>query len=318
MSAPSRPLVVVADPIAPAAIERLKAGPCWVVDATSGPEALDAILGNAWGLIVRSRTKVTAELVGKAPKLKFVGRAGVGVDTIDMTAVNARGIQVVNAPTAATESVAELTVALLLLLARDLPRKMAETKAGTWKRSDLGGELAGKTVGFVGYGRIARAVVDHLHPFRTRHVAYDPYVTKTEDGTALVSLGDVLARSDFVSLHAALTGENRHLIDAARLAQMKKGAYLVNVARGALVDEAALLAAIESGHIAGAALDVFESEPPTFRALVENPKVIATPHLGASTREGQDRAGLQVVDEALRALSGQPLHALVNPPEGAP
>jgi D-3-phosphoglycerate dehydrogenase len=318
MSAAAPPVVVLADPIAPNAVAKLRAGPCTFVDATSGPDALAAALGDAWGLVVRSRTKVSAAMMEKAPKLKFIARAGVGVDTIDMPAASARGIQVVNAPTAATESVAELTVALMLMLARDLGRKVAETKAGGWKRSDLGGELSGKTVGFVGYGRIARSVVEHLHPFRVKPIAYDPYVTKTEDGSALVSLGEVLARSDFVCLHAASTPENRHLLDAAHLAQMKKGAYLVNVARGALVDEAALLAALESGQIAGAALDVFETEPPTLRALVEHPKVIATPHIGASTREGQDRAGLMVAEETIRALTGQPLHALVNPPGGSP
>jgi D-3-phosphoglycerate dehydrogenase len=311
-------VVVIADPIPKSAVERLTAGPCRVVDATAGPEALAAALPEAWGLIVRSRTKVGAATIAQAPKLQFIARAGVGVDTIDMNAATGRGIRVVNAPSAATQSVAELTIALLLLLARDLHRKIVETKSGGWKRSDLGGELSGKTVGFVGYGRIARAVARHLEPFGTSLVAYDPFVTSTDDGTALLPLDEVLARADFLCLHAALTPEDRHLLDAARIAKMKRGAFVVNVARGALVDEAALLAAIDSGQIAGAALDVFEPEPPTNRALLENPKVVATPHLGASTREGQDRAGLAVVEETLRALSGQPLHALVNPPRARP
>ncbi|MCI4326642.1 MAG: hypothetical protein L3K16_03280 [Thermoplasmata archaeon] len=307
------PLVVVADPIDAAAVELLRSGPCRVIDATAGAEALDAALPGAWGLIVRSRTKVNGTLLAKAPHLQFVARAGVGVDNVDLPAVTARGVRVANAPTAATVAVAELTVTFLLLLARGLYPRIVDTKSGGWKRGENGGELRGKTVGFVGYGRIARETASRLAPFGVTTVAHDPFVTKTADGTPLLPLDDLLARCDFVSLHAALTPENRHLIDAARIGRMKRGAFLINVARGPLVDEAALLAALDAGHLAGAALDVFEVEPPAGSNLVGHPKVVATPHLGASTHEGQGLAGRQVVEETLRALRGEPLQALVNP-----
>jgi D-3-phosphoglycerate dehydrogenase / 2-oxoglutarate reductase len=313
MPAGPLPLVVVADPIDAAAVELLRSGPCRVIDATTGAEALTAALPEAWGLIVRSRTKVNGALLAQAPHLQFVARAGVGVDNVDLPAATARGVRVANAPTAATVAVAELTVTFLLLLARGLYPRIADTKSGGWKRGENGGELRGKTVGFVGYGRIARETASRLAPFGVTTLAYDPFVTKSTDGTALLPLDDVLARSDFVSLHAALTPENQHLIDAARIGRMKRGAFLVNVARGPLVDEVALLGALDSGHLAGAALDVFEVEPPAGSKLVAHPKVIATPHLGASTHEGQGLAGRQVVDETLRALRGEPLQALVNP-----
>ncbi len=309
-----RPLVVIADPIDPGAVERLRAGPCRVLDVSGDVGELPAALRDAWGLIVRSRTKVTAKLLEGAPSLKFIGRAGVGVDNIDVPAASARGVRVVNAPAAATASVAELTVAFLLLLARGLYPKIVETKSGTWKRSDLGRELSGKTVGFVGYGRIARQVAAAIAPYGCPTAAYDPFVPRSGDATEMMALDELLAISDFVSLHAAATAENRHLINDARLAKMKPTAYLINVARGALVDEAALLSALDAGRLAGAALDVFESEPPTGSPLLNHPRVLPTPHLGASTHEGQSRAGMQVVEEALRALAGKPLEGLVNPP----
>jgi len=316
---PALPLVVVADPFDASAIDRLKAsGLCEVRDASAHPEQLAAQLGEAWGLVVRSRTKVTAELLGRAPKLAYVGRAGVGVDNVDLAAAQARGVRVFNAPAAATDSVAELTVALLLLLARDLYPLIEGTRAGKWPKAGLGTELSGKTVGFVGYGRIAREVAKRLAPFGVRCVAFDPFVRSTPDGTTLLPLDELLARSDYVSLHAALTPENRHLLDAARFATMKKGARIVNVARGPLVDETALLAALASGQVGGAALDVFETEPPTRTELLAHPKVVPTPHIGAATKEGQGRAGAHIVDELLRALKGEPLTSQVLPTAGAP
>jgi D-3-phosphoglycerate dehydrogenase / 2-oxoglutarate reductase len=308
-------LVVVAETIDADAVAALRQGPCTVVEATADG-ALEAHLPTAWGLIVRSKTKVTTELLDRAPQLKLIARAGVGVDNVDMKAATARKIRVVNAPTAATTSVAELSVALYLMLARNLAVRVAATKAGVWKRGENGTELAGKVVGFVGYGRIAREIARLLQPFGVRTIAFDPFVKTTTDGTELAALDDVLARADFVSLHAALTPENHHLVDAARLGRMKKGAFLVNVARGPLVDEEALVAALDSGRLGGAALDVFEVEPPTRTRLLEHPKLIATPHLGASTHEAQRRAGQQVVDEVLRGLKGEALQSLVNPEVG--
>jgi D-3-phosphoglycerate dehydrogenase len=307
------PLIVIADPIDPGAVGRLREGPCAVVDASASTAALAEKLGSAWALVVRSRTQVTAAMIAQAPHLAVIARAGVGVDNVDVPAATARGIRVVNAPTAATTSVAELTVALILWLVRDLSGPVAATRAGSWKRGLVGHELAGKTVGFIGYGRIAREVAARLAPFGVSTVAFDPFIAVAVDATELLSLDDLLARADIVSLHAALTPENRHLIDARRLAQLRPGSFLVNVARGPLVDEAALLAALTSGHLAGAALDVYEVEPPTLAALLQHPKLIPTPHLGASTPEAQGRAGMAVVDELLRALHGEPLKFQVNP-----
>jgi D-3-phosphoglycerate dehydrogenase len=310
-------VVVVADPIDKEALGRLKAGPCRVIDASADPSSLPTQLSEAWALIVRSRTKVTADLLARAPHLELVARAGVGVDNVDMVATAKREIRVVNAPFAATQSVAELTIALYLLLVRSLATPIAATKAGEWKRGTHGHELAGKTVGFVGYGRIAREVARRLVPFGAKAIAFDPFVPKAVDGTEIVPLDALLERADIVSVHATLTPENHHFLDARAFGRMKPGAFLVNVARGALVDETALLSALASGRLAGAALDVFEVEPPMNRELLGNPNVIPTPHLGASTHEAQARAGSDTVDEVLRALRGEPLTALVAPPGGA-
>ncbi|MGD0587569.1 MAG: hydroxyacid dehydrogenase [Thermoplasmata archaeon] len=315
---PAERVVVVADPIDREALNRLKGGPCRVVDASADPASLPDHLADAWALIVRSRTKVTSELLTKAPHLEVVARAGVGVDNVDLAATAARGIRVVNAPAAATVSVAELTVALYLLLVRGLYPSITATKSGTWARGTHGHELAGRTVGFVGYGRIAREVARRVTPFGVRAVAFDPFVPKALDATEVVSFDELLGRADIVSVHAALTPDNRHLLDARAFGRMKPGAFLVNVARGALVDEAALLAALASGHLGGAALDVFEVEPPMNRELLAHPNVIPTPHLGASTHEAQQRAGTDTVDEVLRALRGEPLTALVTMPTGGP
>jgi D-3-phosphoglycerate dehydrogenase / 2-oxoglutarate reductase len=313
---PDMPLIVVADPIDPAALERLRAGPCRVVDASADPSSLRTHLAGAWGLVVRSRTKVTVDLLRAAPALTLVARAGVGVDNVDLVAAGERGVRVVNAPAAATASVAELTVTFYLLLVRGLLPRIVSTKAGQWERGALGRELAGRTVGFVGYGRIAREVARRLEPFGVSCVAFDPYVPRAVDRTEIVSLEELLSRSDIVSIHSALTPENHHLLDGRAFAKMKPGAFLVNVARGPLVDEAALIAALKEGRLAGAALDVFEVEPPMNRELLELPNVIATPHLGAMTSEGQARAGADVVDEVLRAVRGEPLTAQVATPGG--
>ncbi len=309
--------VVVADPIDASAVARLRAGPCEVDDVSADPSKIAAVLPTAWALIVRSRTKVDRKLIAAAPGLHLVARAGVGVDSVDMAAAGERGIHVVNAPAAATASVAELSMTFYLLLVRGVLPKIASTKGGRWERGTSGHELAGRTVGFVGYGRIAREIARRLVPFGATTIAYDPFVAATADGTAILPLEDLLARADIVSVHAALTPENHHLLNARAFAQMKSGAFLVNVARGALVDEAALVEALASGQVGGAALDVFEEEPPMNHALLEHPHVIATPHLGASTAEAQARAGADVVDEVLRALKGEPLRAEVAPPGGA-
>ncbi|MCI4334177.1 MAG: hydroxyacid dehydrogenase [Thermoplasmata archaeon] len=309
----SLPLVLIADPIDPAAAQQLAGGSCRVVDASAGGPALEPYLGEAWALVVRSRTKVTSELLARAPQLRIIARAGVGVDNVDLAEASRRRIRVVNAPTAATQSVAELTVALMLLLVRGLYPSIAATKGGSWNRGTHGHELAGRTVGFVGYGRIARETRSRLRNFGVTVLAHDPFLASSPDGTVLLPLPELLARSEIVSLHAALTEQNRHLMNADRIGRMPRGSYLLNVARGALVDEEALLAALDSGHLGGAALDVFEVEPPTRTALLQHPRVIPTPHLGASTVEAQARAGVHVAEELLRALRQEPLLYQVNP-----
>lgn len=310
---PDARTVVIADPVDLGARQALEQGPCRVVDASADPTTLPDVLATAWALVVRSRTRVTEEMISQAPQLRVVARAGVGVDNVDLKAATARKVMVVNAPTAATISVAELTVAFALLLVRDLHGTIVSTKGGRWERGLHGGELAGKTVGLIGYGRIGREVARRLRPFGVTVVASDPLLSQSPDETPLLSLDDLLARSDLVSLHAALTPENFHLLNADRIARLRRGAFVINVARGALVDETALLAAFASGQVAGAALDVFETEPPTLEALLAHPRVLATPHLGASTPDAQRRAGLQVAEELLRLLRGEEPLYLVNP-----
>ncbi len=304
--------MVVADPVDPEALQLLARGPCRVSDVSADPAMLAAHVGEAWALVVRSRTKVTEALLALAPRLHVVARAGVGVDNVDLPAATARKVLVVNAPTAATTSVAELTVTFALLLVRDLYGAIQSTKGGAWKRGLNGAELSGKTVGLVGYGRIGRDVARRLRALGATIVAFDPLLPRSPDETPLLPLDDLLARSDLVSLHAALTLENHHLLNAERLSHLRRGSYVINVARGTLIDEEALLAALGSGQVAGAALDVFEAEPPTRTALLAHPKVIATPHLGASTPEAQHRAGVQVAEELLRLLRGEEPLYLVN------
>ncbi|MCI4363097.1 MAG: phosphoglycerate dehydrogenase, partial [Thermoplasmata archaeon] len=217
------PLILIADPVDAAAAQQLSGGNCRVVDASAGGAALDAHLAEAWGLIVRSRTKVTAELLARAPRLRLIARAGVGVDNIDMAEATRRRIRVVNAPTAATQSVAELTVALMLLLVRGLYGPIHATKSGSWNRSTHGHELAGRTVGFVGYGRIARETRNRLRNFGVTVLAHDPFLPSSPDGTALLSLHELLSRSEIVSIHAALTRENTHLLNADRIGRMPRG-----------------------------------------------------------------------------------------------
>ncbi len=308
-----KPRVVVADPIEPDALAELSKY-AEVFDASREPGTLRPQLELAQGLLVRSRTRVDSRmLMEEAPRLRVIGRAGVGVDNIDVATATRRGIPVVNAPAAATASVAELTMGLLVAVARDFGSQIPAVKAGEWKKAGNGMELSGRTLGFVGYGRIAREVAVRAKAFGMKVQAHDPFLTESPDGTPLLPLDRLLATSDVVSLHANLTPENRHLINATTLARMRKGAILLNVARGALVDEEALLAALESGHLAGAGLDVFEDEPPRRAPLLAHPKVGPLPHIGASTREAQRRAGLVTVEEMAKVLQGRTPQFCVNP-----
>ena len=302
----SRPKVVVAEAIADVAIETLDAWCDVEVAIGADRDELIAALGDAVALLVRSATKVDAEMIAAAPMLEVIGRAGVGLDNIDVEAAEARGIVVVNAPDASTISAAEHTMALLLAMARRIPEADASLRAGRWERRDLAGvELYGKTLGILGLGRIGAQVAQRATAFGMRIIAFDPFVGDDRAeavGAQLVSLDDVLAEADFLTIHAPRSADTEGLIDADALASMKPTARLINVARGGIVDEVALTAAIANGTIAGAALDVFAVEPTTVSPLFEFPQVVVTPHLGASTYEAQHRAGASVVEAVVAAL----------------
>lgn len=285
---------------------------CTVDDRTGiSADELAKIIGEYDALIVRGRTKVTASLLEAATRLKVVGRAGVGVDNIDLTAAKSRGVTIVNAPVSTTLAVAELTFGLLLALAREVPRADSGMKQGQWLKKELEGvEVYGKTLGVLGMGRIGTEVARRARAFGMDVLGYDPMLTPEEIRGRVaepVDRDELLARSDFISLHLPLTSETRGLLDADQFAKMKNGARIVCAARGGIIDEAALLSALESGKIAGAALDVFESEPPGATDLVKHPKVIATPHIGAQTAEAQARASEDIALEVLNALCGKKL-----------
>jgi D-3-phosphoglycerate dehydrogenase / 2-oxoglutarate reductase len=290
--------IVVADDLPESALELLRAEPGWFVDARSGrpPAELASDLADADALLVRSATKVTRDLLAAGPRLRIVGRAGTGVDNIDMAAASGRGVLVVNAPGANSISVAEQAVALMLSLARSVPAADRAMKDGKWeKKRFLGTELRGKTLGIAGLGRIGQEVAGRARSFGMRIVAHDPFISRdiaASIGVELLSLDELFGVSDFVSLHLPSTPETKHLLNDARFASMKPGIRIINTARGDLIDEAALRRAIESGIVAGAGLDVFEKEPPGDWRLAQMPQVVATPHIAASTEEAQELVGL--------------------------
>jgi D-3-phosphoglycerate dehydrogenase len=314
--------ILVTEQISDEGLEALRAGAEVDVRTDLDKAALLALLPAYDGLVVRSGTKVTAEVLAAGTRLRAVGRAGTGVDNIDVDAATSNGIMVVNAPASNSVAVAELTIGYILALARQLPQAHASLQAGKWERSKyMGFEVRGKTLGLVGLGRIGAEVARRAHAFEMEVIATDPVVSidrAAHLGVALVTLDELLARSDFVSIHVPLTDSNRHLFGAARLAQMKPGAYLINAARGGLVDEAALVDALERKQLAGAALDVFEKEPPSGNPLLGHPRVLMTPHLGASTLEAQALAGVDVAEGVLAALSGGTPRYAVNAPFVAP
>lgn len=283
----------------------------------TSPQQLMERIGDYEAVIVRGRTKVSAEVIARGARLKVIARAGVGVDNIDVVAATKRGIPVVNAPAASTISVAELTLAHMLSLARRIPEADRSMRAGRWeKKAFEGSELYGKTLGLVGSGRIGAEVAARAKAFGMRVIAFDPYLpprVADERGIALTTLEAVLLDADFVSVHAALTDETRHMLGARQLALMKKSAFLVNCARGEIVDEAALAAALRNREIAGAAIDVFEREPPTASPILTEEHTSLTPHLGASTREAQTRVGETAAADVLRVLAGQRPEFVVNP-----
>jgi D-3-phosphoglycerate dehydrogenase len=309
-----RPRVLVREEIAEAGVELLRAR--FDVDV-DGDSDLASIVDRYEGIVIRSATKLTAELIERATRLKVIGRAGVGVDNVDVEAATRRGIVVANAPESNVVSAAEHTVGLLVALARNIPQAHAALKEGRWERARWGGvELAEKTLGVLGFGRIGQQVARRAVGLQMRVVAYDPFVSAErfrELGVESDSLESVLARADFVTLHLPLSEETRNLIDAAAIARMKDGVRIVNAARGELVDEAALIEALRSGKVAGAAVDVFSIEPYS-GPLLEAPNLVVTPHLAASTEEAQDRAGLIVAEQVAAALEGGLVTNAVNIP----
>ncbi|SFP25247.1 D-3-phosphoglycerate dehydrogenase [Amycolatopsis arida] len=316
MTVPSKPVVLIAEKLAPSVLSVLgEEVEVRHVDGTDRSALLSAVR-DADALLVRSATKVDAEVLGATSRLKVVARAGVGLDNVDVPAATARGVLVVNAPTSNIVSAAEHAVALLLAVARRVPAADQSLRGGEWKRSAYAGvELQGKTVGVVGLGKIGQLFAQRLAGFGTTIIAYDPYVSAqraAQLGIELVDLDELLARADFISIHLPKTPETKGLIDAAALARTKPGVIIVNAARGGLVDEVALAKAIAEGHVGGAGVDVFETEPTTSSPLFELPNVVVTPHLGASTAEAQDRAGTDVAFSVLLALRGDFVPDAVN------
>ncbi|MCE1255058.1 MAG: hypothetical protein LWX83_16110 [Anaerolineae bacterium] len=282
-----------------------------VNNPTITAEELLQVVGEYDALIVRGRTKVTPAVFEAGKKLKVVGRSGVGVDNIDLAAAKAHGVSVVNAPVSTSISVAELTLALMLSLVREIPRADAGMKNGKWLKKELeGAELYGKTLGVIGYGRIGSLVGTRCAAFGMSVIAYDPQLSAEEvrrRGAAYATLDELLAQSDLISLHIPLTGDTRGMINEATIAKMKDGVRIVCAARGGVIDETALLAALESGKVAGAALDVFSTEPPGQTALVSHARVVCSPHVGAQTAEAQIRAAIDISNEVLAALKGETL-----------
>lgn len=313
------PRVLVSDPIAEAGIEKLRA--VADVDVRTGlkPEELLEIIGDYDALAVRSETKVTADILAAAGKLKIIGRAGVGVDNIDVRAATEKGIVVVNSPEGNTIAAAELTIAMLLSLARNIPQADASLRDGRWDRKKyLGTEVYGKTLGVVGLGKIGGEVARRARAFEMKVIAFDPFATEEKAksyGASLVSLEDIYANSDFITLHVPLNDQTRGMIGPPQLAKMKQGVRIINCARGGLVDEQALADAIQSGHVGGAAFDVFSKEPVNpDNPLIALSQNVVTPHLGASTEEAQVNVAIDIAEQIVDVLSGKPARAAVNMP----
>jgi len=317
--------VLVADPVADQGLKLLRDHPAFRIEVKSGltGAALQQALSDADALIIRSETKVTADVLPANGRLKVIGRAGVGVDNVDVPAATRQGILVMNAPEGNTLAAAEHTMAMMLSLARNVPRANASMRAGEWKRSKfVGHELFGKVLGIIGMGRIGAEVAKRARSFGMTVVCADPLITAeraSELGVELVALPAIFGRADVLTLHAPLMQATRHLINATTLKQMRKGAFLINCARGGLVDEAALARALQDGHLAGAAIDVFETEPPApGHPLLKLEQVVLTPHLGASTHEAQINVSTVIAEQIRDYLLSGLVRNAVNAPATAP
>jgi len=312
----SKPVVLIAEELSPATIAVL--GDQFEIRNCDGANRSELLsnLATVNAVLIRSATKMDAEALAAAPNLKIIARAGVGLDNVDVPAATAAGVLVVNAPTSNIVSAAELAVSLLLAVARNVVPANLALKNGQWKRSQFGGvELQGKTVGIIGKGKIGMLVAQRLAGFDMKFVAYDPYVKAAPSGgpeIRMVSLDELLAESDFVTIHIPKTSETAGLIDSAALAKMKPSAFVINAARGGVLDEAALFDALKTGAIAGAGLDVYATEPCTDSPLFALDNVVATPHLGASTEEAQEKAGVAVAESVVAAFAGIEVPGAVN------
>lgn len=309
--------ILAAEKIADSGIEELRKE--FEVDVRTGlsPEELKEVIGQYDAIIIRSATQLDAETIERAQNLKIIGRAGIGLDNVDVEAATRKGIIVANAPQSNIISAAEHTLALLLALCRNIPQAYNSLKAGKWERSKFEGvELYGKTLGILGLGKIGTLVAQRAHAFDMEIVAYDPYISKERAAQLNVrmaeTLDDLLKEVDFITIHLPRTAETKGMIGAKEIAKMKKGVRIVNTARGGLVDEKALAEAVKSGHVAGAGLDVFEKEPCTDSSLLALDGVMATPHLGASTMEAQDKAGYTIAEQVAAALKGELVSNAVN------
>ena len=313
------PKVLISDKLSPAAVEIFKHRGIEVDQKTGlSEEELIKIIGDYDGLAIRSATKVNAVVLAAAAKLKVVGRAGIGVDNVDVKAATAHGVVVMNTPFGNSVTTAEHAVSLMMALARQLPAANASTHAGKWEKNKfMGVELAGKTLGLIGCGNIGSIVADRAQGLKMKVIAYDPFLS-AERAQALnvekLELEELLKRADFISLHTPLTDSTRHLLDKKNLAKTKKGVRIVNCARGGLIVEQDLKEAIESGHVAGAALDVFEEEPAKTNPLFGLEQVVATPHLGASTSEAQENVAIQVAEQMAEYLTVGTITNALNMP----
>ena len=314
--------VLVADPISASGIDELSRDNRLEVAVCTGlaKGEILKLIGDAQGIIVRSQTKVTAEILNAAKQLRVVGRAGVGVDNVDVETATRRGVVVLNAPGANTVSTAEHAFSLLLGIARNISRADATLKSGVWERKHLEGvELYNKTLGIIGMGRIGSELSRRAIAFGMRVLAFDPYLSAARARGLQVELveeiDDLLSAADFITLHTPLTAETHHILNAERLKKTKSGVRIVNCARGGLIDEHALIAALQSGHVAGAALDVFEIEPlPSDSPLRSAPNILVTPHLGASTAEAQESVGIEIAQSVRAALLEGTIRNAVNMP----
>jgi D-3-phosphoglycerate dehydrogenase len=312
--------VLVSDPIPEEAVWMMKNEGIWVDVITNlSQEELVKMIPDYDALVVRSGTKVTKEVIDAAKKLKIIGRAGVGVDNIDVNAATQRGIVVANAPGGNSISTAELTIAMIFAVARKIPQAVESVKSGKWERKRfLGTELRGKTLGVVGLGRVGFEVAKRAKGLEMSVLAYDPYISEDrakEIGVELVELEDLIKRADFITIHVPKTKETEGMFSKREFELMKDGAYIINCARGGIVDEKALYEALKNGKLAGAALDVYESEPPSpENPLLRLENVVTTPHIGASTKEAQISVGLTIAEEILNVYKGLPVRNAVNLP----